>query len=46
MEKLSGESILMPAGEFVQSEVRQRRNLEEILGKINQILELDENQRG
>ena len=38
VEKLSGEMIDMPTGEYVQSEERQRRNLSAILSKIEMLL--------
>jgi len=41
MEKLSGQSILMPGGEFAQAEERQRNNVKAVLSKINDILALE-----
>ena len=44
-EKLSGETILMPMGEFVQAEERIKGNLAHILAKIDAIIGIDEDQR-
>ena len=44
VEKLSGEQISMPAGEFVQSEARQMVNLENVLNRIEEILNIPNNQ--
>ena len=38
LERLSGESVAMPAGEFVQSEERQRINLRAVLDRAREIL--------
>ncbi len=42
VSRLSGRDIVMPAGEFVQSEERQRINLKAVLGAIEEILGLPE----
>ena len=45
MERLSGQRIVMPTGEFVQSEERQKVNLKAVLGRIEDILEVGEDQK-
>ena len=44
VEKLTGEKIAMPAGEFVQSEARQMVNLENVLNRIEEILDIPKSQ--
>ena len=34
LEKMTGESVVMPGGEFVQSQERQRTNVEHVLAKV------------
>ncbi len=46
VQKLSGQSVVMPAGEFVQSEERQRINLGAVLRRIEDIIRVPEEERG
>lgn len=45
IERLSGQTISMPAGEFVQSEERIRKNLNHILERIDEIIGIKEGER-
>ena len=45
IERLSGETISMPAGEFVQSEERIKCNLSHILNRVDAIIGIEESQR-
>ena len=42
VEALSGEKIKMPFGEYVQSEERQKRNLQSILTQTETIIQFGE----
>ncbi len=46
VQKLSGQPVVMPAGEFVQSEERQRINLGAVLRRIEDIIRVPEEERG
>jgi hypothetical protein len=45
LEKLTGKSVAMPTGQHVQSEERQRRNLEAVVASIEEAIGATQGQR-